>query len=211
MKEIMTKEAKRYISLFLNVAVIFFEVLAFYDARNFGWGQFCYYTQLSNLFAGIVCVLVSFSLLRSPKMPTWVIFLKYCVTIMLTQTFLISLTFLSIAWGGIGEIMLAPIVRYFHTLCPILAIVSFLFFDPPIEHFEPRVSLLAMIPTFIYGAVAITLNVLKVWHGPYPFLYVYEQPVWLSVVWALIIFGAAFLISVLLRIAKRRSSNEQIY
>ena len=38
----------------------------------------------------------------------------------------------------------------------------------------------------------------KVIEGPYPFLYVYKQPVYMSVLWCVIILGGAYLIALLL-------------
>ena len=76
---------------------------------------------------------------------------------------------------------------------------------------EKHHTALAMVPTLLYGVVAIILNVLRVWHGPYPFLYVYEQPVWLTAVWVVVILGAAFLIALLLRVVNCRLNREYVY
>ena len=211
----MAEKRKIYISLAINAIIVVLEAVGFYGARSLGWGQFWFYTQISNLLLGIVCILLSLFLLRclrnGSRIPFWLNFLKYTITIMVAQTFLVSLTVLSIAWGGIGAMMLGPVVRYFHTLCPLLAVASFLFFDPQEKPFTLKHNALAMTPTIIYGAVAITLNVLRIWHGPYPFLYVYEQPVWLSIVWFVVIMGAAFLIAVLLRLLHKRINRRYIY
>lgn len=211
----MKKQVKLWLSLLLNLTIVAFEVVAFYQGRKMGVEQFQFYTQLSNLLAGVVCLIFTGFLLRlirsGVKIPSWCSFLKYTVSIMLAQTFLISLTFLSIASGSVAFLMLGPIVRYFHTLCPILSVVSFLLLDPKMEPFTRQHTMLAMIPTLLYGTVAIILNIMRVWHGPYPFLYVYEQPLWLSAVWFVTIFGAAFLIAFLLRIASCRLHREYVY
>lgn len=211
----MLKNKKLFVSLLLNVAAVAFEVVGFIDASYLGWVQFWFYTQISNLLLGIVSiVLIGYILCHMRdgiRIPAWLSFAKYCVTIMTTQTFLISLLVLSPMLGGIGMMMLGPIVRYFHTLCPLLAMVSFLIFDPKPMALTARHTRLAMLPTIVYGAVAILLNLLRVWHGPYPFLYVYEQPVWLSLVWLVVIMGAAFLIAFLLRIANQYLTREYVY
>ena len=46
--------------------------------------------------------------------------------------------------------------------------------------------------TLIYAAIFITLNILKVYEGPYPFLMVYKQPVYMSIIWFILIVGGAF-------------------
>ena len=44
--------------------------------------------------------------------------------------------------------------------------------------------------------------------GPYPFLHVYEQPVWASVLWFIAIPGGAYLIALLLRFGRRRCAKK---
>jgi hypothetical protein len=46
----------------------------------------------------------------------------------------------------------------------------------------------------------VILNVLKVLEGPYPFLYVYKQPWYVSVGWAVGIVGANFLYAFLMMV-----------
>ena len=57
-----------------------------------------------------------------------------------------------------------------------------------------------MIPTIIYAAVMIVLNLLKVLRGPYPFLYVYEQPIYMSVIWAVAILALTYILGLILRV-----------
>ena len=206
---------KKYAALILNIAIVILEGVGFYSARYLGWEQFWFYTQISNLFLGLVSLILTVFLLRYIRdgvpVPAWASFLKYSATIMTAQTFLVSLFVLSPMMGGVKLLMLGPIVRYFHTLCPLLAIVSFLLVDLKSLSFTRQHTILAMLPTILYAVVAITLNVLRIWHGPYPFLYVYEQPVWLSAVWLVVIMGAAYLIALLLRVIHRRLSHEYVY
>jgi hypothetical protein len=91
---------------------------------------------------------------------------------------------------------------YTHTLCPILAIISFLVFAPKI--FSKKDAIRALSFTLAYAAVAIALNILRVWHGPYPFLFVYEQPIWASVAWSIGILLGAWGIARVLIISKIR-------
>jgi hypothetical protein len=76
-----------------------------------------------------------------------------------------------------------------HTLCPLLALASFAL----LEH--DRVSSkdipAAMIFTLAYATIMIILNIAKVVVGPYPFLMVYNQPIWASILWCVGILGGA--------------------
>jgi hypothetical protein len=83
---------------------------------------------------------------------------------------------------------------YFHLLCPILAILSSLLVDPRGASGLADVRL-AIIPTTLYAALLIFLNLIRVVSGPYPFLKVYDQSVWASVGWVVAIVGGAYLIA----------------
>ena len=57
----------------------------------------------------------------------------------------------------------------------------------------------AMVPTLLYGSVMLAANVAKVYKGPYPFLYVYEQPVWVSCLWVVLMLSGNALITMAVR------------
>lgn len=96
-----------------------------------------------------------------------------------------------------------------HLINPLVSLVSFLFFEEPVR-FRARHCFFACIPVFAYAAVSTTLNLLGIWHGPYPFLYVYEQPAAFSVLWAVLINGGAVVLAFLLRYWKSRSFRKII-
>lgn len=52
----------------------------------------------------------------------------------------------------------------------------------------------ALIPTIIYAVITTSLNIAKVMYGPYPFLYVYEQSVGMSVFWCILIISIEYAI-----------------
>ena len=52
-----------------------------------------------------------------------------------------------------------------------------------------------MVPTLIYGVVSLYMNYIRAYIGPYPFLYIYIQPVYMTVIWMILIFGGAGLIA----------------
>ena len=43
--------------------------------------------------------------------------------------------------------------------------------------------------------IMLAANVARVYKGPYPFFYVYEQPLWVSGMWVVVILGGALLIA----------------
>ena len=57
---------------------------------------------------------------------------------------------------------------------------------------------MALLPTLVYALVLVILNLAKLVDGPYPFLKVYQQPVYMSCIWVLAILGGAYLIAALL-------------
>ena len=85
-----------------------------------------------------------------------------------------------------------------HTVCPLLSIVSFVFFEKEVK-LEKDQSLYALIPTFIYAVVTLILNFLRTITGPYVFLLVYEQSGWMTFLWMIIIGGIAYILAELLR------------
>ncbi len=82
-------------------------------------------------------------------------------------------------------------------------IIHFFGGGPPSER---KYRLFALTPTILYAAVAVTLNIAKVMDGPYPFLHVYEQPVYMSIIWFAAILGGAYFMAWLLLKANKKCS-----
>lgn len=79
---------------------------------------------------------------------------------------------------------------YQHTLCPLLASLSFFVFEAE-NKLQKNEVVKALIPTLIYALVMIILNICEVIEGPYIFLMVYSQPWYMSVIWCIVILGIA--------------------
>jgi hypothetical protein len=92
---------------------------------------------------------------------------------------------------------------YTHTLCPLIAFGTFIAFAP--KCFKRIYALKATYFTFVYGLIAIILNYLRMLEGPYPFLYVYRQPLWATIAWIIGIIGGAYAIARLLLVKKIKS------
>ena len=90
--------------------------------------------------------------------------------------------------------LLTSSMLYNHFLNPVAAFLSFVLLEraPALPR---RAVGCAMIPTLVYGSIMLAANVAKVYKGPYPFLYVYEQPLWVSGMWVVVILGGAVLIA----------------
>ena len=84
---------------------------------------------------------------------------------------------------------------YHHTLCPVLAIISFVF----LERYENLHAIQGLYFTAIYGIIMISLNILKIVEGPYPFLLVHNQPIIHSIIWTVLIFAITYAIALILK------------
>lgn len=197
------------VALFLDFAILVFEAVGFSIAlAHQGIGIFVYYTQLSNLLLMIATGLYLIYLLRrifggKHQIPRWVEILKFQATIGVTLTFVVSVALLSWMTGwGLQRILTSGAMLYHHTICPLLAVASFIFFE---KYNIRRGAEIAwgITPTILYAAVAIVANAARFFEGPYPFLMVYRQPVFMSVFWCALILGCVWGIALVLRAADR--------
>ena len=193
----------------LNLLIIFLEMIGFVFAfSNHGWSALIYYTELSNilLFAAAmfyVCYTVWDLQGQKIKMPRYVPLLKYAATLSVAITFIVVITVLSWATKySLWTLLTQQSMLFHHTLCPILAIVSFLFFEK--YHFKKSDALIAMSFTLLYAVVTIFFNLIGELVGPYPFLMVYAQPWWASLLWCIVILGGAYALARLLRWAQKK-------
>lgn len=197
-------ERKRYIcAVIAHALLLAAECIAFYP--NPFTKDLMYYTQLSNLlalFVSFAYVLEAVPRLKKGKTAPSACLrvLSYAAVCVLTVTMLVVIFILSpmqVA-GGFVPLMFSGPMLYMHFLCPVIALISFLLFEkePPLTK---KHLFLALLPTLLYAAAVIPLNILRVLRGPYPFLYVYEQPVYMSVLWSILVLGGAFLIAWLLK------------
>lgn len=196
-----TSRLQKALSILANLAVFGMETVAI----PLSWSgvreqMFLFYTELSNLFAMAVCLAVALCQLRAlctgGEMPAWARTLKYVVTCCLMLTFLTVVFVLAPMYGPDGHsvMLLTSSMLYNHFLNPVLAFLSFTLLEraPALPR---RTVRYALVPTLLYGSVVLAANIAKVYKGPYPFLYVYEQPVWVSALWMVTILGGNALIA----------------
>ena len=203
------------LSLAVNALIVFLEA----RALKFCWDEsgseiFVYYTQDSNLLL-MLCsaffVIAAAAALLSGRSDTGIVpkVLRYMSTCLVSETFFVVLFILSPMFGGWPKgytyMLFDGEMLWLHTVCPILAMVSLLLFEDnrPLTF---RHTLYAFIPTLVYAAVSITLNILRIWEGPYPFLYVYKQPVYISLIWMLVVPGMAYAFGFIMWKICRRAS-----
>lgn len=192
------RDTKKILSIIFNIIIVVLELYAFVECLKIsGIECFEYYTQDSNLLLMISSILYLFYILRGKRLPHSVTILKYSATTAVMVTFIVVLTILAPTMGGYKVMMLDGTMKFHHLICPILAIITFLFFEP---HQLDGITdaLKAMIFTFIYSVIVIFLNVIGVMYGPYPFLKVYEQSVLESVMWVCLMIGSNYMINSLI-------------
>ena len=182
----------------LNVLFILLEVAAIITTIiSVGKIQIEFYTEDSNIFALIVTIIYSYYLFSNKKVPKLVNILRLSSLAMLMITFLtVSLVLVPIYRMDLSFAYWGPNFFY-HLVCPILFFINYTFFSKK-EEFNTKDLFISTTPTIIYGIILIAMNVIVKGYGPYPFLYVYEQPVYLSVLWILIFFMTNLVITICL-------------
>lgn len=140
------KEIRKLIAICLNalifILVIIYLILTLNNTGvgtlgNTGWGMLKYYTNLSNFLGAIVAVIlliyeiISF-IKKKNIIPLWALLLKYASVIALMITFLITAGFLgptNVINGGSYWSLFAGGNMIVHFFVPILALISFCFFE----------------------------------------------------------------------------------
>lgn len=160
-----------FIAKIACVLVIILELFGFQiSISERRWKIFAYYTQISNLIT-----LVSSSVFLLTDSAPW---LRYTSACMLTMTFIVTACILAPFGGGYRNLMMSGNGLYHHTLCPILSVSSYLFW-------EPRSSAwgIPVIITFLYGMIMLAMNWKGRFDGPYPFFRVKIQSGMATVLW----------------------------
>ena len=193
------KNSRLYCAFIINILIVIMELFAFLVCyKESGFACFKYYTQDSNLFLMFTSLLYVISLLIcDKKIPHFVSLLKYAATTSVVITFLTVVTILAPVMGGYRAMLLDGTMLIHHLICPIFGFVTFVFFEKHNLN-GLKDALISMIFTCLYGIIAVTLNVLKIMNGPYPFLKVYDQTILMSIFWLILMMGSSYLITVLI-------------
>lgn len=185
------------VNLTVNILIVILEIIGFILVfRELGIASLEYYTEDSNLLLLASSIIFIIFLSKNEELPSWFKSFRFVAVVSTTLTLIIVLTVLS--WTtdlGLYHLLFNGSMLYHHTLCPVLAILSFAF----VEKYDNLNAIKGLYFTLIYAIVMIALNVLKIVEGPYPFLLVYKQPVLHSILWTVIIFAITYTIALILK------------
>ena len=174
------------IGIVANCIVILLEAIGLsISITDRRWKILAYYTQISNIIT-----LISSICLLALGSNGFTCGLRYVSTCMLTMTFLITLCVLVPMGGGFHKLMLSGNGLYHHTLCPVISVTSYIFWE---QH--NSVIILPVLITFVYGMTMICLNYLRKFDGPYPFFRVHKQSREATLMWIAVLVTIITLIS----------------
>lgn len=175
----MTKNNK--LALGSNILLIVLASLGLYFSivdKN----AFLYYSDNAGMFAlssSIIYVIV----ILTKKEPNFLsLALRYvsttCLVLTLVGTFYVATT--------TGENYLDSFIKGSHLfnnlLCPIVSFVSFTMFEGDRRLNKKKTIWYALIPTVIYGIIMLVCNVTNTFTGPYSFMMINDNPVYLTVI-----------------------------
>jgi len=184
---------KRNVSIALSIIIIILEIIALIVCYNSFGINLAYYTIDSNIFLLISTILYLITINNVPKI---VQLLKYSSTLSVFITFLVVVFVLYPMYDFNFQFMFLDGPNlYMHVLCPVLAIISFIFFDSNEIENSLKNNLRSLYFTIIYAIILISLNILNVVSGPYPFLKVNQQSPLMSLFWIVLILGGALILS----------------
>ncbi len=201
------------IKLIVNILIVLLELIGFVIIyKKLKLGLFVYYTECSNLLLLISSCMIIFELInklngnkikiKKKYMKILDVF-RYTACLSVFVTLLVVLTILGPTYpSGYYGIMLSDSMLYHHTLCPILAIISFTFLEK--YEFNTKDVIRSLYFTFTYAIILILLNILNVVDGPYPFLRVQSQSILTSVFYFVLIIGGTIVLSFVFRLANRK-------
>ena len=173
---------------------------------------FTFYTECSNLFAGVACAVCAVAELRELRggapCGRAVRWLKYSAACCLLMTLFVVVFVLipmlhSVGIQGMYLMLIDGVKPITHLGAPLLVAGSYIVFEAD-RGMSLRQSLVGFVPTLAYAAVAYPCNILRVWNGPYPFFQVWNMPVWMSVLWFVALFFLAFGLCQIPRLLARR-------
>ena len=184
-------------NIIINLLIVILEIIGFVLVfKELGITSLEYYTEDSNLLLLLSSIILLIQISKNNEMPSWFKSFRYIAIVSTTLTLIIVLTVLS--WTtdlGLYYLLFHESMLYHHTLCPVLAILSFVF----VERYDNLHTIHGLYFTVVYGIIMIILNALKIVEGPYPFLLVHNQPIIHSIIWTALIFAITYAIALILK------------
>ena len=191
------KITHKNINIIINLLIVILEIIGFVLVfKELGITSLEYYTEDSNLLLLLSSIIILIYISKNKELPLWFKSFRYIAIVSTTLTLIIVLTVLS--WTtdfGLYYLLFHESMLYHHTLCPVLAILSFVF----VERYDNLHTIHGLYFTAVYGIIMIILNALKIVEGPYPFLLVHNQPIIHSIIWTALIFAITYAIALILK------------
>ena len=163
-------------------------------------GNFMYYTQCSNLLGGVACAVCLVAEVRELRggaaLGRMARLLKYWAACCLLMT-LVVVTFVlapmleSVGRPGFYLMFVDGAKPVSHLIAPLLVMGSYAAFEAD-RRMTLRQSLVGLVPTLVYAAIAYPCNIARLWDGPYPFLQVWTMPAWMSLLWFAALLAITF-------------------
>ena len=173
----MSFEKRRKTAFLLNLAIAVIEgVILFHCYFGFivvngkstgsGYLMFRFFTEDSNIFLALssLTYLIAdlLALKAKSSLPIWVKRFRYIATIAVTTTALVVLFFLApymgIAYGNFWLMWSLPNMTFTHFVCPVLSIVSAIFFEEPLANAVPwKEAFLGLSTVLVYAIVVGSL------------------------------------------------------
>ena len=203
-------------AIVLNGLIVVMEIgAAVCGLTTRGVAVFMFYTVLSNLLGCISCAACLVFEVRELRggapLPRPARLLKYAAACCLLMTFFVVVfvlapAYISAGMDGYRLMFLERELPVTHLMGPLLVFGSYVLFEAD-RTMTLRQSLVGFVPTLAYAAVAYPCNIAQLWHGPYPFFFVWEMPVWQSVAWFFALCALAIGLCQLPRLLGRRFSR----
>lgn len=173
----MSSEKRRKIALILNLAIVLIEGVILFNCyfgfitvngRSSGGGylMFRFFTEDSNILLGLsslaylIADLVSYK--KKTSLPAWVKSFRYIASVAITTTALVVLFFLApycgVVYGNFWGMWGFPNTFFTHFVCPVLSLVSAIFFEEPLENVVPwKEAFLGLSTVLLYAIVVGSL------------------------------------------------------
>ena len=221
-------------ALFLHIVLVVLEMIdTNYAYGKRGLGMLIHYTEDSNLLCLIVSALftlvmlpiifkgqtngfVSTFLMRNYKkdetkqvtIPAWLLLARYVTTCCLLVTFIVVLVVLG-PEDGYHAMLFEGTHLINHVGAPLLSLYLFLGLETePQQKLPSWAPIAAVLTTVAYAIPVLVLNITKLYVGPYSFFHVYEQPLWKTMFWLVVILGGNYVIARLVQMIYNRRTRK---
>lgn len=204
------------IDIFLfNLMLVALEIMGIKRAFKYSCRTLRFYTTDSNIFLCITSTIMMITalvcIIKKCDIPRHILILKYFSVCCITMTFIVVIAVLlpgKVSDGYGPHIMYKGAQIYHHTVCPIMAIIAFIFIEKK-DKFDKLFIRAAYIPTAIYGVVIVILNLKGIVYGPYPFLRITTQPVYKSIFWFFVMIIVARSINSVMYLVRHPIKNPE--